>query len=196
MKNFLYIVLLSVLPSITFAQPTSQGGVLQFPGCAAGSVPGQPGCGGVPDDDEFSPSMRQRSPSAARQVPESGSGALRYETGVWEESFGAFADDGKGLKGNGGRSEDSSSAMAARNEALRDCGHEDCKIRIEVRNGCWGVAYGKRSTYYYRTIADMNAHDPKKLGLQTVERGAMNLCKSAGDVDCSVRNTSCSLPSY
>ncbi|QWP78726.1 DUF4189 domain-containing protein [Lysobacter sp. K5869] len=194
MNKLLLAALLLGLPFAALAQPTNQSGVLQFPGCAAGVAPGQPGCGGVEDEDP-APATRKGAANAQRNTTGAGDGWLPYETGEWTESYGAYADDGKGEKGTGGRSEDSRSAAAARNEALRDCGRDDCEIRIEVRNGCWGVAYGRKGVYYYRTGVDMKAADPKTLGLKTVEREALSVCKKAGDLDCSVKNTSCSLPS-
>ena len=142
------------------------------------------------EDSEGPPSQKSGAKPANH-----GDGWLRYETGKWTESFGALADDGRGVKGSSGRSEDSTSAQAARKEALRDCGKQDCQIRIEVRNGCWAVAYGKSSTFYFGTEIDMVGADPKTAGLKQVSSKAMAMCKQAGDVNCEVRNTSCSLPS-
>ncbi len=169
------------------------GGMMQFPGCPPGLAPGQPGCGGQIDDD--APPSRRTGPTNP-SGPNHGDGWLRYETGRWEESYGAYADNGYGAKGAGGRSEDSRNAVAARKEALRDCGQPDCKIKVEVRNGCWAVAWGKRNAYYVGIEdVDMSPADPKTLGLKAVESKALGMCKKAGDVNCEVRNTSCSLPS-
>ncbi len=190
-KRHFLIAMLICGPVLAYAQQPPNGGSP----CPTGMIPGYGKCYSPSDPELYGPSEQRQRNTRPSDTANRGDGWLRYETGKWSESYGAFADNGKGVAGAGGRSEDSTSAQAARNEALRDCGQQDCKIRIEVRNGCWAAAYGKSSTYYFRAEVDMSVADPKTLGLKVAASKALAMCKSAGDVNCEVRNTSCSLPS-
>lgn len=190
-KRLSPVLVLMWIPVLAYAQQPPNNGSP----CPPGMIPGYGRCYSPTDPDRYGPNEQQQRRARPNGTANRGDGWIPYETGKWTESYGAYADNGKGEKGAGGRSEDSQSAQAARNEALRDCGQQDCQIRIEVRNGCWAVAYGKRSTYYFGTEVDMNGADPKTQGLKAVASKALAMCKSAGDVNCEVRNTSCSLPS-
>jgi len=191
MKRLFLVSMLMWGPVLAYAQQPPNSGSP----CPPGMIPGYGKCYSPSDPDLYGPNEQRQRSARPNGAANHGDGWLRYETGKWTESFGALADDGRGVKGSSGRSEDSTSAQAARKEALRDCGKQDCQIRIEVRNGCWAVAYGKSSTFYFGTEIDMVGADPKTAGLKLVSSQAMAMCKQAGDVNCEVRNTSCSLPS-
>lgn len=154
MSKFLLMMLLLFGSFAAHAQ-------VQVPGCPPGVVPGQPGCGGSDEDSSV---------------------ASTYKGPVWQDRFGAIAASSTTTAG--GAAANMSSARAARNKALRDCGVRDCKVRIEARNSCIATAWGGGISSF---VAKPNQ--------QEAESAVMEQCSKNGtNAKCTLDYSACSLP--
>ena len=156
MNKGLLILMLSLASFTAWAQS----GVIQAPGCPAGVAPGQPGCGG--------------GGSGANSQPQVYTGPL------WQDRYGAVASDRKSA---GGVAQNMDSARAARKRALQQCGNQDCKVKIVVRNACLAVAWGGGVSGYGNGGS-----------LAMAEEDAFKNCRASGGSDCKLDYSACSLP--
>ena len=154
------LLLVLALLSVSFVAH-AQSGVMQAPGCPPGVAPGDGGCGG--GNGNGAPSTTPA-----------------YTGPLWEDRYGALANDGNGA---GGIARNMKSKRAAKQEALRDCGNSNCKIKVSVRNGCLAATWGGGVAAY--GVGD---------DVKGAENNALTDCKKGNEANCTVTYSACSLP--
>ena len=103
----------------------------------------------------------------------------------WASRWGAIATDGPG--GSFGSAVDKSSRRGAESAAISDClskrGSPNCKIEVSYANGCGVMTVGDKmhNSNYGSTVEE------------ATQKG-MAMCRSAGDTNCHVYYSACSLP--
>ena len=134
--------------------------------CPPGAVPipGQGRCG---------------SPAEASANRGGGSSRPVY-TEVWEDRYGAIAEDP--VKGGGGVSEDEKSKRNADRIAISRCGTNQCKVVSRVRNTCQAIAYGEGLRFFGDGASE-----------QLAANDAITKCERKG-TKCELKYTGCSLP--
>jgi hypothetical protein len=121
-------------------------------------------------------------PDPSAQSPEQSAPA--QPTVRWAANWQAIATDTP--KGILGTSKDQANRQLAEVAALTDChakGGTDCTIQISYGNGCVAMIVGDRGMNTNGSITEDDA----------IQKG-MKMCSSAGDTNCHVYYSACSLP--
>lgn len=115
------------------------------------------------------------------ELPQQSNSPYTYTGPLWQDRYGAVAESDS--TSAAGSAQNMSTARAAQKKAMSECGAKDCRIRMQVRNGCLASAWGGGVSGFV-----------SRGNLQAAEADAISNCQRKGGADCKIQYSACSLP--